>query len=76
MARIPATTFAGPCKGGPWDGKLYAHWSAGPVPIFKPVISMPLPGQRMDTMAVQPMETGRYEWSTEAWFWIPARGMR
>lgn len=78
MARARETTFNGPCKGGPWDGKSYAHWSVGPVPIYKPLLEMPPAGlhSRMEDLVIQPAEIGRYEWVVDAWFWIPAKAVR
>jgi len=59
------------CKGGPWDGKNYAHWSAGPVPIFKPMMEF-TPYRRQQDATIQPVEIGRYEWHVDCWWWVPA----
>jgi hypothetical protein len=58
----------GDCVGGPWDGKLYVHWDAGPIPIYKPMMNMTL--QRLELAEVEPVEIGRYEWHHGKWLWV------
>lgn len=62
----------GVCKGGPWDGQRYRHWSDS-FPLMKPAATGA--GLFLEPLSatIEAVEFGRYHYDGYGgWTWIPA----
>lgn len=66
-----ASPFDGICKGGPWDGQRYRHWS-DTVPVMKPAATGPgLFTREPQRTTIGAVKFGEYRYDGYGmWRWI------
>jgi hypothetical protein len=63
-------TYSGKCKGGPWDGKMLAHYSATKE-FFSPMSAGIFPHENTPVI---PVKIGEYYWAAHNyWQWAPTK---
>ena len=67
---MTTTVYAGKCKGGPWDGQCYEHWT-NKIEFFEPVLR-PLNWFSLENAEVIPHKIGKSYWGKNGlWIWLP-----
>lgn len=62
--------FDGVCKGGPWDGQFYRHWSKT-VPLMKPAATGIMLFRDIQKTTIESVKFGEYRYDGYGmWRWI------
>jgi hypothetical protein len=64
--------YDGICKGGPWDGKFYRHWSSH-FSLMKPALTGSSIFASPQTATVEAVQFGEYRYDGYGvWKWTPS----